>query len=172
MVLRRQNRAVSVLYTLETKNRGLDDFIESKFPIVQYLSMYRPVLPDLEFLRAADQPDRRSATHACMQPCMHAARTRQRARPSKLSKLGMPTQPGTGMVRTRIQQVPKCPSIIRILKVSSERRVKSEQAAGASIYLVLGLNRVLKGAKFSTARMSRFQMRFYVRFDVRYEIGI
>ena len=32
-------------------------------------------------------------------------------------------------------------------------------------YVVLGLHRVLKGAKSSTARMSRFQMRFYVRCD-------
>ena len=31
---------------------------------------------------------------------------------------------------------------------------------------MLGLDRVMKGAKFSAARMSRFQMRFYVRCDV------
>jgi hypothetical protein len=39
-----------------------------------------------------------------------------------------------------------------------------------NICAVLGLNRVLKGAEFSIAWMSRFQMRFYVRCDVRYQI--
>jgi hypothetical protein len=36
--------------------------------------------------------------------------------------------------------------------------------------VVLGLNRVLKGAKFSKAWMPRFQIRFYVRCDAMHQI--
>ena len=73
-----------------------------------------------------------------------------------------------GGARAEIQYISSAPSVLTPIRLLTTPTTSHEVYAYPGLsrdFVVLGLHRVLKGAKSSTARMSRFQMRFYVRCD-------